>query len=86
MDGIGYQITQSLFGIASGGFFGTGIGLGRPDFIPVAESDFIFAAICEELGIFAGIAVIMLFMILIYRGFKIALQQRVLVAVFRKNL
>lgn len=77
MDGIGYQITQSLFGIASGGFFGTGIGLGRPDFIPVAESDFIFAAICEELGIFAGIAVIMLFMILIYRGFKIALQQRV---------
>ena len=38
MDGIGYQITQSLFGIASGGFFGTGIGLGRPDFIPVAES------------------------------------------------
>ena len=73
VDGIGYQITQSLFAIASGGFFGTGLGLGRPDFIPVAESDFIFAAICEEFGAFAGIGIIMLFLILLYRGIKIAL-------------
>lgn len=73
VDGIGYQITQSLFAIASGGFFGTGLGLGRPDFIPVAESDFIFAAICEEFGTFAGIGIIMLFLILLYRGIKIAL-------------
>lgn len=71
----GYQITQSLFALASGGLFGTGIGLGRPDFIPVAESDFIFPAICEEYGIFMGIAVVLLFLILVYRAIKIALQQ-----------
>ena len=71
----GYQIPQSLFALASGGLFGTGIGLGRPDFIPVAESDFIFPAICEEYGIFMGIAVVLLFLILVYRAIKIALQQ-----------
>lgn len=72
----GYQITQSLFAIGSGGFFGTGLGLGRPDFIPEVQSDFIFAAICEEMGVFGGIAVILLYFIFIYRGFKIALMAR----------
>lgn len=71
----GYQITQSLFAMAEGGFFGKGLGLGRPDFIPVVYTDFIFSAICEEMGIFMGIGVIMLFMILVYRGFKIAMVQ-----------
>lgn len=71
----GYQITQSLFAIAEGGFFGKGLGLGNPDFIPVVYTDFIFSAICEEMGIFTGIGVIMLFMILVYRGFKIAIGQ-----------
>lgn len=75
IDDKGYQITQSLFALASGGLFGTGIGLGRPDYIPVAESDFIFPAICEEYGIFMGIAVVLLFLILVYRAIKIALQQ-----------
>ncbi|NLB80330.1 MAG: FtsW/RodA/SpoVE family cell cycle protein [Clostridiaceae bacterium] len=69
----GYQITQSLFAIASGGFFGRGIGLGRPDFIPAANSDFIFSAICEELGIFGGAAIILLYLIFVYRGIKIAI-------------
>ena len=72
----GYQITQALFAIASGGLFGTGIGLGHPDYIPVVESDFIFSAISEEMGIFMGIAVILLFMILVYRAFKISLTQQ----------
>jgi len=76
VDNKGYQITQSLFAIASGGFFGTGIGLGHPEYIPEVHNDFIFSAICEEMGIFGGIAVIMLFLILVYRGFKIALQQQ----------
>lgn len=76
IDNKGYQITQSLFAIATGGFFGTGIGLGHPDFIPEVYTDFIFSAICEEMGIFAGIGVIMLFLILVYRGFKIAISQR----------
>ncbi len=71
----GYQITQSLFAIAEGGFFGKGLGLGHPDFIPVVYTDFIFSAICEEMGIFTGIGIIMLFMILVYRGFKIAISQ-----------
>lgn len=69
----GYQITQSLFAIGSGGFFGRGLGLGRPDFIPEVHTDFIFSAICEEMGIFGGIAVIFLFFIFAYRGFKISL-------------
>lgn len=72
----GYQITQALFATASGGLFGTGIGLGHPDFIPVAESDFIFSAISEEMGVFMGLAVILLFMILVYRAFKISLTQQ----------
>lgn len=76
IDNKGYQITQSLFAIASGGFFGTGIGLGYPEFIPEVHTDFIFSAICEEMGIFGGISVIMLFLILVYRGFKIALRQQ----------
>ncbi len=75
IDNKGYQITQSLFAIASGGFFGTGIGLGHPEYIPEVHTDFIFSAISEEMGIFGGIAVIMLFLILVYRGYKIALQQ-----------
>jgi len=75
IDNKGYQITQSLFAIANGGFFGTGVGLGHPDFIPAVHTDFIFSAICEEMGIFTGIAVMMLFLILVYRGFKIAFSQ-----------
>lgn len=76
IDTIGYQITQSLFAIAEGGFFGTGLGLGHPEFIPEVSKDFIFSAICEEMGILAGIGIIMLFLILVYRGFKIAINQR----------
>ena len=53
-----------------------GIGLGYPLLIPVVSSDFIFAAICEELGLLTGIGVIMMFLLLVYRGFKIAIVQR----------
>lgn len=76
VDNKGYQITQSLFAIASGGFFGTGIGLGHPDFIPEVHTDFIFSAICEEMGLLTGIAIIMLFLVLVYRGFKIGFNQQ----------
>lgn len=71
--GKGYQIAQSLFAIGAGGFWGTGIGMGQPQYIPEVHTDFIFSAICEEMGIFGGIAVILLFFILVYRGIKIAL-------------
>lgn len=72
--GKGYQILQSLFAIGSGGFLGSGIGGGRPDLIPAVNTDFIFSAICEELGILSGIAVILLYFILFYRGVKIVLN------------
>lgn len=72
--GKGYQITQSLFAIGAGGFAGSGIGSGSPYFIPVVSSDFIFSAICEEMGVLGGVAILMLYFLLVYRGFKIALS------------
>jgi len=51
IDGSGYQITQSLFGISSGGFWGLGLFNGNPDSIPYVEDDFIFSAIAQEFGI-----------------------------------
>ena len=55
----GYQISQSLFAIGTGGFFGMGLGAGAPQKIPVVAADFIFAAICEEFGTFFGICLIL---------------------------
>lgn len=72
--GKGYQITQSLFAIGEGGFGGRGIGAGSVYFIPEVHSDFIFSAICEEMGILGGLAIVMLYFVLAYRGFKIALS------------
>lgn len=71
----GYQIVQSLFAIAEGKFFGTGLGLGQPDRIPLSYSDFIFASVIEEMGSFMGICLILLFVIFLYRGMKIAMEQ-----------
>ncbi|MBE5937068.1 MAG: FtsW/RodA/SpoVE family cell cycle protein [Lachnospiraceae bacterium] len=62
IDNKGYQVTQSLFAIGMGGWFGLGLGRGKPGLIPVVESDFIFSAIAEELG---GIFVICLLLIYI---------------------
>lgn len=70
----GYQIAQSLFAIASGGYFGRGLGNGTPDYIPEVHTDFIFSAICEEMGVFGGAAIIILFFLLSYRCFKITLN------------
>lgn len=60
IENAGYQITQSLFAIGSGGWAGTGLTLGRPLDIPVVESDFIFAAIAEELGLVFAILLIII--------------------------
>jgi len=57
----GYQIMQSLFAIGSGGMAGTGLGNGNPASVPVVESDFIFAAICEEMGVIFGLALILVY-------------------------
>lgn len=71
--GKGYQILQSLFAIGTGSFLGTGIGKGQPNLIPAVNTDFIFSAICEEMGVLIGIAIILLYFILCYRGIKIVL-------------
>ena len=70
----GFQITQSLFAFGSGGFTGKGIGRGIPFQIPVHNTDFIFAAIGEELGLIGTVAVIGAFMLLVGSAFRIAIQ------------
>ena len=69
----GYQIAQGLMAIASGGLFGMGLNLGVPKVIPAYHTDYIFAVICEEMGIIVGLCIIALYMILIVRGISIAL-------------
>lgn len=59
ISGDGYQITQSLFAIGSGGYFGAGLTKGSPEVIPVSESDFIFSAIAEEFGVLFALALIL---------------------------
>jgi peptidoglycan glycosyltransferase len=73
-DGDGYQLVQSLFSFGTGGFAGTGLGLGSPHKIPNASTDFVFAAIGEELGLLGTVAVLAAFMLLIGSGFRTAIQ------------
>ena len=60
IDGKGYQIAQSLFAIGSGGWFGSGLGEGMPESIPVRESDFIFSVIAEEMGVLVALILILI--------------------------
>ncbi|MGY1807569.1 FtsW/RodA/SpoVE family cell cycle protein [Blastococcus sp. SYSU D00669] len=75
-DDAGYQLVQSLFGLGTGGLFGAGLGSGRPDQVPVAKSDFITAAVGEELGLFGLVAVIIVYLILVERGLRSSLIVR----------
>lgn len=72
----GFQILQGLYAIASGGIFGTGLGesMQKLGFIPEGYNDMIFAIICEELGLFGAVAVILLFILLIWRIFIISIS------------
>lgn len=72
-NGSGYQLVQSLYGFAWGGLIGQGLGQGVPDRIPEAHNDFILAAIGEELGLTAVIAVLLLYGLIVERALRAAL-------------
>jgi cell division protein FtsW (lipid II flippase) len=69
-----YQLAQAQFGMATGGLVGAGLGRGSPGLIPYASTDFIFAAIGEELGLFGAVAVLLLFVALVGKGLKTAVD------------
>jgi len=73
-EGKGFQVVQSMFGLGTGGLDGTGLGLGNPQEIPNAATDFIFSAIGEELGLIGTVGVLAAILLLIGSGLRIALE------------
>lgn len=71
-----YQLVQGLYGMASGGILGTGLGRGRPDIVPLVKSDFIVAAFGEELGLTGLMAIVVLYGIIVERGLRTAIAAR----------
>lgn len=69
----GYQLVQSLFGLGTGGIFGTGLGAGRPDIVPFASTDFISAALGEELGLVGLSAILLCYLLIGGRGLRAAI-------------
>jgi cell division protein FtsW (lipid II flippase) len=67
-----YQLVTGLFGFANGGITGTGLGQGRPYLTPLAQSDYIFASLGEELGLIGVFAILGLYLLLVSRGFRVA--------------
>lgn len=72
--GAGYQIVQAMYALASGRIFGAGLGLGVPAIVPAIHTDFIFTAIGEEMGLAGTLGVLIAYILLIFRGFHIALS------------
>jgi cell division protein FtsW (lipid II flippase) len=70
-NGGSYQLVQGLFGLSNGGLIGTGLGQGRPQIVPLAESDYIIASLGEELGLVGIFAILALYLLFISRGFRI---------------
>ena len=71
--GSGFQITQSIFNIADGGITGTGLGEGFSQTIPNVQTDFVFSTVASELGLLGATALLLAFLVFVYRGMKIAL-------------
>ena len=73
-EGVGFQTLQGLYAIGSGGIWGKGLGqsMQKLNFLPEAQNDMIFSIICEELGLFGAVAVILMFVILLWRMMIIA--------------
>ncbi len=74
--GSSYQLVQGLYGFANGGVLGTGLGNGRPDLVPFAKSDFIVAAIGEELGLTGLMAILLIYVVIVARGLRASLSVR----------
>lgn len=76
--GLGFQTIQSLLAIGSGGILGRGIGQSRQKYLwlPEPHNDFIFAIVCEELGLIGALVIILLFCLLVWRGFTIAMRAK----------
>lgn len=74
--GEGFQTIQSLLAIGSGGILGRGIGMSRQKYlwVPEPHNDFIFSIVCEELGLIGAVIIILLFALLVWRGFTIAMR------------
>jgi len=70
----GYQIVQSLFGLADGGMTGTGLGRGNPNQVPEAQNDFIFASIGEEMGLIGATAILISYLLIIGAGLRTAIR------------
>ncbi len=70
------QIVQGLISISSGGMLGAGLGLGHPGLVPVVQSDMVLAAFAEEFGMVGIFAVIGIYLLIVYRGFRIAIESR----------
>jgi cell division protein FtsW (lipid II flippase) len=74
--GPSFQIVQSLFGLAAGGLLGTGLGVGNPQFVPFAKTDFIVATAGEELGLTGLVAILIVYAMLVQRGFRAGVAAR----------
>ncbi|MFH1454293.1 MAG: FtsW/RodA/SpoVE family cell cycle protein [Armatimonadota bacterium] len=72
--GMGHQIIQGLFSITAGGLFGTGLGMGKPYYVPAVQTDFIFSAISEEMGFLGATALIILYLLFIGKAFKVSIN------------
>jgi cell division protein FtsW (lipid II flippase) len=70
----GFQPVQSQYAISAGGIFGTGLGQGSPAIVPAAHTDYAFTSIAEELGLAGAIGVLIIYMLLMYRGYHVALS------------
>ncbi|HLT16731.1 MAG TPA: FtsW/RodA/SpoVE family cell cycle protein, partial [Acidimicrobiales bacterium] len=73
----GYQIVEAAFAFSAGGVTGTGLNLGSPTRIPYAETDFIFAAIGEELGLVGATAIVICYLLMVGAGLRVALRTTV---------
>jgi cell division protein FtsW (lipid II flippase) len=76
VDDSSYQLVQGLFGMGTGGLLGKGLGQGRPDIVPYAQTDFIVAAVGEELGLTGFMALLIVYAIIVQRGLRTAIAVR----------